>query len=328
MGTHGLPYQCDGSILDAVARHVAQALGAYGQAVGRNGHSAQLGHDADEKHLSRGEGGALCRQRHTHPPQVDQAGAGDLPAAGVADGQWALPQQEHRQCGQPADHGGKGRAQRRARNTPAKTEHRDGLAKQLHLPGGIDEEKVEEDVQHADQHADEAGRQGVTRGPQHGGVHPHGHAERQGCGPDAKVGRSIALQRRVRTQPPGQEPADADAQRRHAAAEEDVEDHGLPQHAPGIILAVGPEILRDLDGKRREQPHQNAVEQPGAGADDADGRRGLGPDVAHHGRVNVLHSRDHQLLQDGGHAQGNGNAGRVAQRDALALPHPGRENIK
>ena len=60
---------------------------------------------------------------------VDQAGAGDLPAAGVADGQGALPQQEHRQCGQPADHGGKGRAQRRARHTPAKTEHRDGLAK-------------------------------------------------------------------------------------------------------------------------------------------------------------------------------------------------------
>ena len=91
MGTHGLPYQCDGSILDAVARHVAQALGAYGQAVGRNGHSAQLGHDADEKHLSRGEGGALCCQRCAHLPHVVQTGAGNVPRAGLADAQRAVP---------------------------------------------------------------------------------------------------------------------------------------------------------------------------------------------------------------------------------------------
>ena len=104
-----------------------------------------------------------------------------------------------------------------------------------------------------------------------------------------------------------------------------VEKHGLPQHAPGILLAVGPEVLGDLDRKGGVQAHQDAVEQPGAGADDADGGGGLCADVAHHGGVDVLHGRDHQLLQNGRDAQRQRDAGRVGQRDG---PRPAASGPK
>ncbi len=48
----------------------------------------------------------------------------------------------------------------------------------------------------------------------------------------------------------------------------------------------------------------------------------------HHGGVDVLHRRDHQLLQNGRDAQRQRDAGRVGQRDVLALPHPGRELLQ
>lgn len=82
VGTHGLADDGDGCALDAVARHVAQALGVDSQAVGGNGHGTQAGHDAHHHHLRQRDGGTFSRQRTADPQQVPQAGAGDLPGAG------------------------------------------------------------------------------------------------------------------------------------------------------------------------------------------------------------------------------------------------------
>ena len=54
-------------------------------------------------------------------------------------------------------------------------------------------------------------------------------------------------------------PADTNAERRRRKARRQVEQHSLPQHAPGILLAVSTQILRDLDRKGIVQAHQNAV---------------------------------------------------------------------
>ena len=88
-------------------------------------------------------------------------------------------------------------------------------------------------------------------------------------------------------------------------------------------MAVRAEVLGNLDGKGCVQPHKDAVQQPCARADDADGGGGLGPDVADHGRVDVFHGRYDHLLQDRRDAQRQYHLRRLAQRDVLALPHPG-----
>ena len=328
MGADGLPDEGDGGVLNAVACHVAEALGVDAEAVGRDGHRAEARDDTDEQHLCRREGRTLSGQRCTHPPEVAQAGGGDAPAAGLSDAKRAVPQQQDAQRQQTAHDGGESRAQRCARHREACAPDRDALAEQHQLPGGVDEEEVEHHVQRADQHADEAGGQGVAGGPEHGAIHPHRHGEGEGRRPDGEVGAGIGLERDVRPQPPGQEAADADTESRSAEAQHQVEKHGLPQHAPGVLLAVGPEVLGDLDRKCGVQSHKDAVEQPGARADDADGGGGLCADVAHHGGVDVLHRRDHQLLQNGRNAQRQRDAGRVGQRDVLALPHPGRELLQ
>ena len=193
--------------------------------------------------------------------------------------------------------------QRRTRNAQPGTPDGDAGAEEGQRPGGVDEEIVEHDVQPADEDADEAGRQGVAGGTEHGGVHPHGHGEGKGGRPDGKVGGSVGLQREVSAQPAGQKAADADAEPCRRQTQDEVEEHGLPQHTACVGLAVSAEILRDLDGKGSVQPHQDAVEQPGAGTDDADGGRGFGPDVAYHGGVDVFHGGDDHLLQNGRDAQ-------------------------
>ena len=318
---HGLAHQGKGGVLDAVASHIAQALGADAQAVGRNGGGAQTRHDADEQHLCRRKGRTLCGQRCAHLPQVLQAGFGDAPGSGLADAQRAVPQQQDSKGQHAADDGGQSGAQCGTRHAEACAPDGHAVAEQLHLPGGVDEEEVEDHVQHAGQHADEARRQGVAGRAQHGGIGAHGHGKGQGSGPDGKVGRGICLQRRVRAQPPGQEAADADAEGCRRAAHHEIEDHGLAQHAPGIVLPVGTQILRHLNGKGHVQARQHPVQQPGAGADDADGCRGRRTDVAHHGRVDVLHGRDHDLLQDGRDAQREHHLQGVPQRHLFAPAH-------
>lgn len=70
------------------------------------------------------------------------------------------------------------------------------------------------------------------------------------------------------------------------------------------------------------------MQQPGAGADDADGCGGRSSDMAHHGGVDVFHGRDHDLLQDGRDAQCQHDLRGLPQRHLLALPHFGRELFK
>ena len=328
MGADGLPDEGDGGVLNAVACHVAEALGADAEAVGRDGHRAEARDDTDEQHLRRREGRTLRGQRCTHPPEIAQTGGSDAPASGLSDAKRAVPQQQDAQRQQTADGRGKRCAKRRTRDFEAGTPDCDALAEEQDLPGGIDEEEVEYHVQRTDQQADQAGRQGVAGGPEHGAIHPHRHGEGEGRRPDGEVGAGTGLERDVRPQPPGQEAADADAESSSAQTQDEVEEHGLPQHAPGVLLSVSPEVLGDLDRKRGVQSHKDAVEQPGARADDADGGGGLCADVAHHGGVDVLHRRDHQLLQNGRDAQRQRDAGRVGQRDVLALPHPGRELLQ
>ena len=257
-----------------------------------------------------------------------QAGAGNAPRAGLADAQRAVPQQQNAQR-QRAAHGvGKGCAQRRARHAPAQTPDREVLAEYRHFPGGVDEEKVEDDVQHAGEHADQAGGQGIAGGAQHGGIGAHSHDKGQGSRPDGKIRRSICLQCRVCAQPPGQKPADAHAEGGSGKPYHQIEQHGLPQHAPGVLLAVCAQILRHLNGKRHAQPGQHPVQQPCAGADDADGSGGGGTDMPHHGGVDVLHGGNYDLLQNGRDTQRQRHLCGVAQRHLLALPHPGRELLK
>ena len=231
MGADGLPDEGDGGVLNAVACHVAEALGVDAEAVGRDGHRAEARDDTDEQHLRRREGRTLSGQRCTHPPEVAQAGGGDAPAAGLSDAKRAVPQQQDAQRQQTAHDGGESRAQRCARHREACAPDRDALAEQHQLPGGVDEEEVEHHVQRADQHADEAGGQGVAGGPEHGAIHPHRHGEGEGRRPDGEVGAGIGLERDVRPQPPGQEAADADTESRSAQTQDEVEEHGLPMAA-------------------------------------------------------------------------------------------------
>ena len=177
MGADGLPDEGDGGVLNAVACHVAQAFGAHTQTVGSNGGGAKAGYDADEQHLRRGKNCTLCGQRCAHPPEVAQAGGGDAPAAGLSDAKRAVPQQQDAQRQKTADGRGKRCAKRRTWDFEAGTPDCDALAEELYLPGGVDEEEVEDHIQRADQHADEAGGQGVAGSPEHGSIHPHRHGE-------------------------------------------------------------------------------------------------------------------------------------------------------
>ena len=102
------------SVLNAVACHVAEALGADAEAVGRDGHRAEARDDTDEQHLRRREGRTLSGQRCTHPPEIAQAGGGDAPAAGLSDAKRAVPQQQDAQRQQTAD----GRGKRCAKRAP------------------------------------------------------------------------------------------------------------------------------------------------------------------------------------------------------------------
>ena len=71
-----------------------------------------------------------------------QAGAGNVPRAGLADAQWAIPQQQNAQRQRTAHSVGKRCAQRCARHAPSQTPDREVLAEYRHLPGGVDEEKL------------------------------------------------------------------------------------------------------------------------------------------------------------------------------------------
>ena len=264
----------------------------------------------------------------THLPQVLQAGLCDAPGAGAADAQHTVPEQQQCQSQQAAHHIGQRSAQCRTRHAPAEAEHGDAVPGQQDGAGGVDEDIVEDGIQNAGEHTDQTGGQRVTGGTQHGRVGAHGHGKGQGSRPDGKIGRGIRLQGRVGPQPAGQIPADADAESGRCQTDEQIEQHGLPQHAPGILLPVGTQILCHLNGKRHIQPGQHAVQQPGAGADDADGCGGRSSDMAHHGGVDVFHGRDHDLLQDGRDAQCQHDLRGLPQRHLLALPHFGRELFK
>ena len=257
-----------------------------------------------------------------------QAGAGNAPRAGLADAQRAVPQQQNAQRQRATHSVGKGCAQRRARNAPAQTPDCEILTEHRHFLGGVDEEKVKDDVQHAGEHADEAGGQGVTGGAQHGGIGTHGHDKGQGSRPYCKIGRGICPQCCVCAQPPGQKPADTHAKGCCGKTHYQIEQHGLPQNAPGILLAVCAQILCHLNGKRHAQPGQHSVQQPCAGTDDANGSCCGGADMPHHGRIDVLHGGNYDLLQNGRDAQRQRHLCGVAQRHLLALPHPGRELFK
>ena len=251
-----------------------------------------------------------------------------MPRAGLADAQRAVPQQQNTQRQRTAHSVGKRRAQCCTRYAPAQTPDREVLAEYRHFPSGVDEEKVEDDVQYAGEDADEARGKRITRRAQHGGIGAHGHDEGQGSRPDGKIGRSVCLQCRVCAQPPGQKPADAHAKGRCRQTHRQIEQHGLPQNATGVLLAVCAQILCHLNGKRHAQPGQHPVQQPCAGTDDANGGCCGGADMPHHGGINVLHGGDHDLLQNGRDAQRQRHLCGVAQRHLLALPHPGRELLK
>ena len=223
---------------------------------------------------------------------------------------------------------GKGCAQCCARYAPAQTPDRKVLAEYRHLPGGVNEEKVEDDVQYAGEDADEARGQRITGGAQHGGVGAHGHDKGQGSRPYCKIGRSVCLQCRVCAQPPGQKPADTHAKGRCGKTHRQIEQHGLPQNTPGIVLSVCAQILRHLNGKRHAQPGQHPVQQPCAGTDDANGSGGGGTDMPHHGCIDVLHGGNHDLLQNRWDAQRQRHLCGMAQRHLLALAHFGRELFK
>ena len=51
VGADGLPDEGDGGVLNAVARHVAEALGADAEAVGGDGYRAEARDDPDKEHL-------------------------------------------------------------------------------------------------------------------------------------------------------------------------------------------------------------------------------------------------------------------------------------
>ena len=203
-----------------------------------------------------------------------------------------------------------------------------GAAQHRHLPGGVDEEEVEDHIQHAGQYADQARRQGVTAGTQHGGIGAHDHQKGQGSGPNGKISRCIRPQGRVCPQPSGQKPADADAKGCCRKAHCKVEDHRLAQHTAGVCLPVGPQILRHLNGKGHVQTGQHPMHEPGAGADDADGGCSRCTDVAYHGRVDVFHRCYHDLLQDGRNAQSQHHLHGVPQRYLFAPAHLRRELLK
>ena len=161
VGTHGLADQGNGCALDAVACHVAQALGAHSPGCWPQWPPCPAGTRCAPAAPAPRRGPHARRPDGTPTlPQVPQAGAGDLPGAGLADAERRRPEQQ--QDGQRASRPPTTVARAVPRAAPGTPSPAPQTVMPQQCPGGVDEEKVEDGIQHADQHADEAGGQGVA----------------------------------------------------------------------------------------------------------------------------------------------------------------------
>ena len=294
-GADGVARQGGGSRLHAVARDIKGGLHGVGHRMGRRSRVAQGVDHGGEDHITQGGGKALGHvgQGHPHDGPEDAPLRSDGKAPGRDDGMTEEGDRDGCAAEAEADGAGQGCAgdpQVRAPHGEAEAEDRDG-------PAGVDQQEVQQDVQQIDGHAHPHGSPGIARGPEHRAEDHGGCPGQHGQIEDQKIAGGQAPDGLVHLHPDGDAAAESGGKEGEEAARQQHHQHRLGRGPPGPLPLPRSQRLGDEGKKADAEGVDRGAHQPVHRRCGAHGGHGFGAKPAHHGGVDVLDRRLHQLLQ-------------------------------
>ena len=183
---------------------------------------------------------------------------------------------------------------------------------------GEDEEGVEHHVQQAHHHHADAGGFHVARRTQQSAAEVIQLHEGQRQNIYQKVGAGILPDGGVCPQPARQIPGDAQRYGHHHKAEGHAHQKGQLHDAAGFLRLSGSQRLRHRHVKADGQRNAQIAEEPRGGRHHTDSGGGIGAQLAHHGRVNILHHHGGDLGQNGRPTQLSDQQQQLPCRDGLS----------
>ena len=139
----------------------------------------------------------------------------------------------------------------------------------------------------------------------------------EGQGEDQKIHGRTLPDALLRTQPAGEIAGHGAAHQRQHQSEGNAQHQTLPYQIPGILFFARSDALGRLDAEAHGQGAAQPAQQPCAGGHQTDSGAGVPPQMADHGRVDILHGDRGDLRQNGRDAQLQSQQRLLPQRQLL-----------
>ena len=309
----GLTDERRGGIANAIARHIAEALGGDGKRVGGNGGIAQWRHDEGGHHLRRAHEDILHGYWQTYLGGVSN----ELPSPnklGMVEVEGENLVFPH---GLPR-HGDGGkyirgqRAEGGARNAQAEN---------------VDKQVVECHVEAAHHYGQRAGHSHLARAFQHGSrevINEHG-GQREA--EDEEISRRHWRDVGLATKPERKPRRHGGANERHEHAEAYAAHQCVAENLPGVGKVVGSDEVGNLHGETHRHGGEDGTHKPCGGLYQADACRLGGAEMSHHGGIDEEHHHGGYLRKHRWNAQVDDEAYLLASRHLLAVAYLGKQYV-
>ena len=310
-GTVGIACQSRRGGLHAVAGNVESRFHRIGDGMGSGCHLAQTVDHGSEGHIAKGGSEPLEHIGESHL----QTGSQDLHVGqdALSSGRYQGMPPQH--CGNADASQGKccGTGRCRTQNAPIGAPDDEFMTEQDNLPGGIDQQEIQNHIHQIHRHTDLHGRLGVTGGAEDraennaGRPGQHGHVENE------EILGGLCADLTIHPHPHRNHTAERQGQGREENTHHQNRQHRLGNRALGLFPVPFAEGFGNVGQKADAQGGDGAVDQPVDGGSRTYGGGGAGAQASHHGGVDVLDRRLHQLLQHGGprQTQDDGNHGGI-----------------
>ncbi len=293
-----------GGIADAITRHITKTLGGDGKRIGGNGKDAQGRHNDSGHDLGTAHDDMLAAHRQTDVERTDQRVAPDAePAIRMIEPQLGRTEKQIPQHRQRGGDIGQDRADGSPCHTQPSSRHIELQTKERDHTGGEDEQKIEKDIEHAHQHIEQRRNEHIATATEHTAGQTAELPDRHDQTENEEIDGGIVIDGRRAPQPLRKHPTDGAAHNHERETENQQHQHGLAEHIAGFGLMARTDAVGHLHREASGSRTAKARDQPTAGGDQTDGSSGIGPQTAHHGRINILHDNGGKLRQNGGRAE-------------------------
>ena len=304
LGTIGLANQRRGCIANAIARHIAQALGRDGKRVGSDGHITQRRHDEGTHHLCPTHEHRLHSDGQTdtqrvvhivpHPPKRHTV----------------LPQRQYPVAASGYPRHGK-------RGNQIGTGRPYGRTYHAHVQQ-IDKKIVESHVEHTHRDTHGARHTHVARTLEHGGRQMKQQQKRKRQREHPEVSRCVGSNIRSATQPIRQPRADGHPHTGEHHAHRQSAYQRMAKHVAGLREIVGSHKVGHLHRESGRGRREDAAHEPQCRLHQSDTGRGGRTQVSHHRGIDEEHEHHRNLRQHRRHAQFHNQVELLARGHLLA----------